>query len=253
MEFVVTNCSTKISCASTGTETVRLVCDGTTYRAINATAEAADLGDYVLVTKAGQQSVTASGAGNDVALVAADDVLLTPTDALTVAAGGAASIVTTAGAVTITAGGTTQDVTVNSIDDIFLNATDASTISGYIVLANTTTTAIINAAAGGDELTVAEDSVSTLGEFYAVSTDTGSLVSVVDGEVEIQSDGTISLSGATTVTGGLRPAPASAPPVACAAPVKGTMYFDGDINKLCICNGTAYVLANDDSTTTGCS
>ena len=45
----------------------------------------------------------------------------------------------------------------------------------------------------------------------------------------------------------------TAPPAACAAGTKGTIYFDVDINKLCICNGTNYVLANDATTTTGCS
>ena len=49
------------------------------------------------------------------------------------------------------------------------------------------------------------------------------------------------------------PAKASAPPVACSGPTAGGEYYDTDINKLCRCNGTNFVLANDDSTTTGCS
>lgn len=72
--FTVRDCTTKISCASTGTETVRMVCDGTTWRALNATATAVDLGDYVLITKAGQQTRTATGAGNDITDTATDNI-----------------------------------------------------------------------------------------------------------------------------------------------------------------------------------
>lgn len=72
--FTVRDCTTKISCASTGTETVRMVCDGTTWRALNATATAVDLGDYVLITKDGQQARTATGAGNDITDTATDNI-----------------------------------------------------------------------------------------------------------------------------------------------------------------------------------
>jgi hypothetical protein len=78
--FLVKNCTTKISCATTGTEAALLVCDGTEYRAVNATATAADLGDYVLITKAGQQSSAATGAGNDWARSATDDISDTSND-----------------------------------------------------------------------------------------------------------------------------------------------------------------------------
>lgn len=78
--FTVRDCTTKISCASTGTETVRLVCDGTDWRAINATATAVDLGDYVLITKAGQQTRDATGAGNDIVDTANDDMKSVGTD-----------------------------------------------------------------------------------------------------------------------------------------------------------------------------
>lgn len=105
------------------------------------------------------------------------------------------------------------------------------------------------------------------------------LVVASGGELEVQSGGTIDMqSGATigataatitTVTATTVNATtvaatsstasyskltgASAPPVACAAGTAGTSYFDSDIAKTCICNGTNYVLANDDTTTTGCS
>ncbi len=45
----------------------------------------------------------------------------------------------------------------------------------------------------------------------------------------------------------------SAPPNTCAAGTEGSTYTDSDIHKRCICNGTNYVLMNDDTTTTGCS
>ncbi len=59
--FTVRNCTTKISCATTGTETVRMVCDGTTWRAINATATAVDLGDYVLIDSPSGVTLTSVG------------------------------------------------------------------------------------------------------------------------------------------------------------------------------------------------
>lgn len=59
--FTVRNCTTKISCATTGTETVRMVCDGTTWRAINATATAVDLGDYVLIDSPASVTMTSVG------------------------------------------------------------------------------------------------------------------------------------------------------------------------------------------------
>lgn len=60
-------------------------------------------------------------------------------------------------------------------------------------------------------------------------------------------------TASTTITGAFKLTASTAPPVACAAGTEGTVYVDSDIHKLCICNATDYVLANDDSTTTGCS
>jgi hypothetical protein len=252
---LIVDASTSIDCDTTGggTTLALCACDGATLRAANLAAATEDLAAYVLITVADQQSITASGAGNDVTLVAADDVLmtpgddfvvtptagssfingvgagqdvslvaaddvfLTPTDALTAAVGGAASIVTTAGAVTITAGGTTQDVGINSIDDIVLTPTDDLTIAAADIVAGAATTIAFDAAASTDELGIAENSVS------------------------------IGASVAFRIVG------SAAVPVACAAGTKGTIYYDTDINKMCVCNGTNYVLMNDDSTTTGCS
>jgi hypothetical protein len=77
------------------------------------------------------------------------------------------------------------------------------------------TSAVVDAAGGADELTVA--------------------------------------AGSSTFIGAVKLTGAAAPPVACAAGTVGTIYVDSDIAKACICNGTNYVLMNDDSTTTGCS
>ena len=38
-QFLVRDCVTKVSCATTGSEAVLLVCDGTSYRAVNATPD----------------------------------------------------------------------------------------------------------------------------------------------------------------------------------------------------------------------
>lgn len=99
------------------------------------------------------------------------------------------------------------------------------------------------------------------------------------GEVEVQSGGTLDVqSGATLTINSSSFAPASyatlagaaftgpvsfaddfklvgaaAPLIACAAGSKGNVYYDSDINKLCVCNGTNYVLVDDATTTTGCS
>lgn len=105
------------------------------------------------------------------------------------------------------------------------------------------------------------------------------LVVASGGELEVQSGGTVDMQSGATIgasaatvttltatTGAIttisgtsstlsysKLTGASAPPVACAAGTAGTSYFDSDIAKTCICNGTNYVLANDDTTTTGCS
>lgn len=197
-----TDCTTGLS-----TTDVACECNGSAW--VARYTSVADTSAYVLITKAGQQSVTASGAGNDVTLVAADDVILLPTDDLTVTAGNDVAISTTAGNVGITAGGTTQDITLTAVDDLILAPADALTVTGA--------SATINAAAGNVEITVGENSVA------------------------------IGTGVAFRIVGG------TAPPVACGAGVKGAIYFDTDVNKMCVCNGTNYVLMNDDSTTTGCS
>lgn len=191
--------------------------------AIEEVAAVSDLSGYVQDSEDAAVSITATGAGHDVSLIAADDVFLTPTDALTAVAGGNTTITSTAGtvaiassagAVTVTATGATNDVTLTATDDVILAATDDTTVAGDNVSV-TSTTVTLNPGGSTVELALAAGS----------STFLGSLILPI----------------------------ASAPPAACASGTKGTIYYDSDINKLCLCNGTNYVLVNDDSTTTGCS
>lgn len=223
--FMINDGSDSTDCATGGGSSLAFCsCDGSApwvqLGTLLAISDSASLSSYVLITKAGQQSITATGAGNDITLTTSasgDDLIFAAGDALAVTTGGAAAITTTAGAITLTAGGTTQDVSLVSVDDVILTPSDDLTVSAVDVAVGASGTIALDAAGSTDELGVAENAVS------------------------------VGAGVAFRLVGG------SAPPVACGAGVKGTLYFDTDINKLCVCNGTNYVLANDDSTTTGCS
>lgn len=203
--------------AGGGTAKVWVKCVSGTWT-IQEVAAVSDLSAYLPVsgTTAAAVVIQNSGAGNDISLIALDDLFLTPGDALTVAPGGAAAITTTAGAISLTAGGTTQDITLTSVDDIIFAATDDTTFAGDAVTFSSTTVSL-NPGGSTAELSVATTSVAV---------------------------------GANSL---FYPPKASAPPVACSGGTAGGEYYDTDINKLCRCNGTNFVLANDDSTTTGCS
>jgi hypothetical protein len=197
-------------------------------------------GGVVLIDSTAGATVTidTDAAGSDIVATPVDDLILTIGDALTTTTGGAASIVTTAGAVTITAGGTTQDVGINSVDDIVLTPTDALTATVGGAATVTTTAGVITLTVGG-----------TTEDMSLISADQV-IVDGAGGADELVIDDDEVLVGAAAA---FRLAIAAAPPVACASGTKASMYYDSDINKVCICNGTNYVLANDDSTTTGCS
>lgn len=145
---------------------------------------------------------------------------------------------TTAAPIVIQNSGAGNDGTFAVIDDLILTgndwlptfvATATLTAPVFSIVASTSltvttptltaavTTGVIDAGGGTDELTVTSTSVAV---------------------------------GANSL---FYPAKASAPPVACSGGTAGGEYYDTDINKLCRCNGTNFVLANDDSTTTGCS
>lgn len=191
--------------------------------AIEEVAAVSDLTGYLETsgTKAAQISIEATGAGNDVSLVAADDVILTPAGDLTAVAAagvtvtataGTMALASSAGAVTVTAVGATNDVTLTAADDVILAATDDTTVAGDQFAVNTTT-AVVDAGGGADEITVA--------------------------------------AGSTVFVGLVQITKAAAPPVACAAGYEGGLYVDSDTHLLCVCNATGWVQVADG--TTGCS
>lgn len=181
--------------AGGGSATVWVTCASGSW-AIATIAAVADLSAYLPVsgTTAAPIVIQNSGAGNDLSLIAIDDVIVTAADFLPTLSGTA---VVTAPVTNIVA------------------ATSSTVTTPTLTAA--VTTGVIDAGGGTDELTVTSTSVAV---------------------------------GANSL---FYPAKASAPPVACSGGTAGGEYYDTDINKLCRCNGTNFVLANDDSTTTGCS
>lgn len=217
-----------------GSTLVVCACDGGAWTAgaLWVSSGISDDGD-VLIEATGTDHDVALEATGDVELTATDDVLITSTDDTVIAATGLVNVTpgesfavtTTAGAVTLTAGGTTQDASLISVDDIFLTA--------------------------GDDVVIAPTGLLNItpGETATITTTSGAISLNANGSaVELAVS-----AGSTVLTGAVKLAASSAPPVACSAGTEGTIYVDSDIHKACICNATAYVLMNDDSTTTGCS
>lgn len=259
--------------------------------AIDEVAAVADLSAYLPVsgTTAAPVVIQNSGAGNDVSLIALDDLILTPGDALTVAPGGNAAITTTAGNVTFTAGGTTQDASLISTDDVFLTPDDAlvaiaggattiTSTAGTVAIASSAGAVTVTAVGATNDITLtATDDVvlaptdaltGTVGGAVAVTTTAGAITLTAGGttqDISLISVDQVILDGeggadeltidaaSTTVIGAFKLTGSSAPPVACAGGTAGTLYYDSDINKMCLCTGTNYVLIDDQSTTTGCS
>lgn len=194
--------------AGGGSATVWVTCASGSW-AVAEVAAVADLSGYVQDSEAAQVSIEASGAGNDVTLLAADDIILTPTDALTVAPGGNATITTTAGNVTLTAGGTTQDASIISTDDIFLTPDDALTAvaGGATTITSTTGTVAIQASAGAVTVTAvgATNDVSLVAADDVILTPTDDLTVNPTGLVNIipgESFAVTTTAGAVTLTAG---------------------------------------------------
>lgn len=102
--FIVTDGDDASDCTSGGgTAAALCICDGGVFVPVSSVI-AGDLSAYVPVTKAGQQSITATGAGNDITLTAADDVVLAPTGDLSVT--GAAGLIDVAGNLNVVGDGT---------------------------------------------------------------------------------------------------------------------------------------------------
>lgn len=223
------------------------------------TASAADLNscDYTLVvakTYAGQQTIEATGAGNDITLTAADDLRFLPTDALTVLSGGSSSVTTTAGDINLIAGGTTQDISLQSVDDITLTASNdanITTTAGNIGITAGGTTQDITLTSVDDILFNATDAVEIgSGGNLSLATAEHPIVLDVVGMVGVLAEVTVT-ENAVALTGALKLPSGTAPPVACAAGTKATIYYDTDLNELCICNATNWLEIKD--MTTGCS
>lgn len=177
--------------------------------AIEEVAAVSDLTGYVQDSEAAQVSIEASGAGNDVTLIAADDVILTPGDDFVVTPAAGSSIINAVGAGEDVSLVAADDVILSPTDDLTLNATDDTTVAGDAFGVNTTT-AVIDAGGGADEISVA--------------------------------------AGSTVFIGLVQITKASAPPVACAAGYEGGLYVDSDTHLLCVCNASAWVQVADGST-----
>lgn len=132
------------------------------------------LSGYVLITTAGQQSITATGADNDVTLVAADDVLINPGDDFVVTP--------TAGGVVLNAVGAGEDVSLVAADDVIATATDAFTVTAASATVAATVSFAVDAAGGTDELGVAEGLVGLMGlNIYGAATGPTELGITCDG------------------------------------------------------------------------
>lgn len=171
--YMISDGSDATDCATgAGSTLVFCSCDGSApwvqLGSLLGISDSASLSSYVLITKAGQQSITATGSGNDITLTTSasgDDLIFAAGDALAVTTGGAAAITTTAGAITLTAGGTTQDVTLVSVDDVLVNPADD------FVVTPTAGSAILNAVGAGEDvsLVAADDVVLTPTDALTVS------------------------------------------------------------------------------------
>lgn len=131
------------------TTDVACYCNGTAWTPVGASV---DVSGYVLITKAGAQAITSTGAGNDMTLTSADDLIFAaqdflPTTTATFAAavGTNASITTTAGNITLAVGGTTQDFIVTSVDDVSWTITDDVVISAQDFLPSASATQVLTA------------------------------------------------------------------------------------------------------------
>lgn len=212
--YRVVDASSLGDCDTTGGGTVSALClcDNLSFVPIAVDTDLA--ASYVPVTKNGQQSVSATGAGNDVTVNAADDVILVPTDALTVTPGGAAAITTTAGAITLTAGGTTQDISLVSVDDVILTPTGSLTATAADGTIGVTTTFAVDAAGGADEFGVGDGFLGLVGCNF--------------------------LGAAANTTG-----------KTCDAGAECDSFWDTTAHAICYCNGTAWKIGTDG--TTGCT
>lgn len=201
---------------------------------------------YVPVTKAGQQTMSATGATNDITFSATDDIIF--------AAGGDDFVVNltpdTGDAFVVEAGApgangfdifaadndlllTTYDATRSSFLEVNSGGIDAAPATGTYFAADV--------GGGTNELHVTEASV-------ALSPTTSVAVDVAGGVDELGvSDKVVSVAA----TAMLRLVQQATPPATCEAGTEGGLYLDADTHLLCVCNASAWVQIADGST--GCS
>lgn len=108
---------------------------------------------------------------------------------------------------------------------------------------------------GGDKLVIASGGEIEVQSGGTVDFQSGATVGATAATITTVTSTTVNattVSGTTgTFTGAFKLAGAAAPPVACAAGTAGTIYYDSDVNELCVCNASGYVQIDD--MTTGCS
>lgn len=218
---------------------------------IQEVAAVTDLTGYVPVSKAGQQSIAATGAGNDITLTtlaSGDDLIFVAGDDLTFYTGDSAGgkmdfYFGGDGSMTLDNNGLTANGVYSAVSMILqadsaadagnsklqVNADDGAD-SNAIILTSTAATATVTAAitVDGTNSAVAVDAAGGVDE-----------LGVADKVVSV----------AATVM--LRLVQQATPPAACAAGTEGGLYLDADTHLLCVCNATGWVQVADG--TTGCS
>lgn len=229
--FIVTDADTLADCTSGGGTSVALcICDGGSFIPLAGTTVADMAGSYVPLTKAGQQTMTATGAGNDITFTSPDDIFFVTgvgqsfdvdggaagADGFDVALGNGGIAIyewdaSAANDAKLDMGGGEIDLSIGSGPEVTVTA-GAVLLTGATSIAGTLA---VDAAGGVDELGVSDKVVSV----------------------------------AATVM--LRLVPQATPPAACAAGTEGGLYLDSDTHLLCVCDATGWVQVADG--TTGCS
>lgn len=240
--YRVVDASSHGDCDPTGGGTVSALClcDNLSFVPIAVDTDLA--ASYVPVTKAGQQSITATGAGNDVTITAEDGVFMY--------AGGGAEVggylnlsPTTTGLYLATGGeGFYAQENLAGIEAPAISVDAAGGVDEIVITEGVTTvTGALNTAAANGSYTAAID-VNVGVDFATVS------LTATDGSDT--SGFTVEPSG-SRFSGLVRLVPAATPPAVCAAGTEGGLYLDSDTHLLCVCNATGWVQVADG--TTGCS
>lgn len=186
-----------------------------------------DISTVNLVPKTldGQQTITATGTGNGIDLVAEEGSISLS------AQGGASTVVADdggAGLRSTLAGGVVQLYTSQEESNI------------EIIAAGDESTIFLNAMGDEGAVSMTATNVTTMATNNVLNTPGGNSIAVHN-------------NTGTYINGPIAIGPRTGPPVACDAGSLGSIYVDSDISLPCFCNGTNWVRMTDFSTTTGCS